>query len=138
MKHKHVILWVGLAFLLAACAGAQQDVDYPIPGINARPTATLALRGPLTVTVNVIDDPHFHGHWPGWTINEEFAPEFLEPNCSLYYIPGTIPQQWIGMCRMTIQEVFALPWYDSDIFAVVENQDGHIVMYQSQEMATNK
>ena len=137
MKHKHVILWVGLAVLLAACAGTPPDVDYPIPGINSRPTATL-MPGPLIVTVNVTDDPHLHGDWSGWTISEEIAPVFLEPNCTLYRIPSTVPQQWIGMCRMTIREVFALPWYDNDIFAVVEDQDGHIAMYQSLEVATNK
>ena len=133
MKHQHVILWVGLAVLLAACAGAPQDVDYPIPGINPRPTATL-ITGPLTVTVNLTDDPHRHGDWSGWTISEEFAPRILEPNCTLYRIPDTIPQQWVGMCRMSIQEVFALPWYDSDIFAVVEDQDGNLAMYQSLEV----
>ena len=134
MKHKHVILWIVLAVLLTACASAPQDVDYPIPGINSRPTATLAMRGTLTVTVNVTEDPHSQGDWSGWTISEEFAPDFLEPNCTLYLIPGTDPQQWIGMCRMTIREVFALPWYDSDIFAVVEDQDGNLAMYQSLEV----
>jgi hypothetical protein len=134
MKHKHIILWVGLAVLLTACAGEPQDVDYPIPGINSRPTATLAMRGTLTVTVNVTDDLDSQGDWSGWTISEEIAPDFLEPNCSLYRIPGTAPQQWIGMCRMTIREVFALPWYDSDIFAVVEDQDGNLAMYQSLEV----
>ena len=143
MKHKPIILWVGLALLLAACAGTPQDVDYPIPGINPRPTATLALRafgvrGPLTVTVNVTVDPHSRGDWSGWTIREDYAPRILEPNCTLYRIPSTVPQQWIGMCRMTMQEIFGLPWTDSNIFAVVEDQDGHLVMYQSQEMVTNK
>lgn len=137
MRYKHTILLVGLAVLLAACASEPQDVDYPITGINSRPTATL-MPGPLTVTINLADDPHLHGAWPGWTISDEIAPDFLEPNCTLYRIPGTIPQQWIGMCQMTLQEVFTLPWYDSDIIAVVENQDGHIAMYQSQEMVTNK
>ena len=138
MRYKHTILLVGLAVLLAACAGAPQDVDYPIPGINPRPTATLAMRGPLTVTVNVTEDPYSQGDWSGWTIREEFAPDILEPNCTLYRIPGTVHQQWIGMCRMTMQEIFGLPWTDSNIFAVVEDQDGHLVMYQSQEMVTNK
>jgi len=138
MRYKHVILLFGLALLLAACAGALQDVDYPIPGINSRPTATFAMRGPLTVTINVTDDPHLHGDWSGWTISEEIAPDLLEPNCTLYLIPGTDPQQWIGMCRMTVQEVFALPWYDSNIMAVLEDQDGHIAMYLSLEVTTNK
>jgi len=138
MKHKPIILWVGLALLLAACAGAPQDVDYPIPGIHPRPTITFAMPGPLTVTVNVTDDPRGHGDWSGWTIREDYAPRILEPNCTLYRIPGTVPQQWIGMCRMTMQEIFGLPWTDSNIFAVVEDQDGHLVMYQSQEMVTNK
>ena len=133
MKHKHVILWVGLALLLAACAGTPQDVDYPIPGINSRPTPTL-IPGPLTVTINLTDDPHWHGHWPGWTISEEFAPDILEPNCTLYLIPGTDPQQWTGMCRMTMQEIFDFPWTASDIFAVVEDQDGNLAMYQSLEV----
>ena len=142
MKHKPIILWVGLALLLAACAGAPQDVDYPIPA-DPIPTATFALRasgvpGPLIVTVNITDDPRGHGDWSGWTIREEFAPDILEPNCTLYRIPGTVHQQWIGMCRMTMQEIFGLPWTDSNIFAVVEDQDGHLVMYQSQEMVTNK
>ena len=134
MRYKHTILLVGLAVMLVACAGAPQDVDYPIPGINPRPTATLAMRGPLTVTVNVTDDPHSRGDWSGWTISDEFAPEILEPNCTLYRIPDTIPQQWIGMCRMTMQEIFGLPWTASDIFAVVEDQDGNLDMYQSLEM----
>ena len=138
MKHKHVILWVGLAVLLAACASAPPDVVYPIPGINSRPPATLAMRGPLTVSVNVTDDPHLHGDWSGWTISEDFAPDFLEPNCTLSLIPGTDPQQWIGMYRMTMQEIFGLPWTASDIFAVVEDQDGNLAMYQSQQMVTNK
>ena len=133
MKHKHVILWVGLAVLLAACAGAPQDVDYPIPGIHPHPTATL-MPGPLTVTVNVTDDPHSQGDWSEWTISEEFTPDILEPNCTLYLIPGTDSQQWIGMCRMTMQEIFGLPWTASDIFAVVEDQDGNLDMYQSLEM----
>ena len=136
MNQNYVILWVGLAVLLTACASAPPDVDYPIPG-DTIPTATL-MPGPLIVTVNVTDDPYSQGDWSGWTISEEFTPDILEPNCTLYLIPGTDPQQWIGMCRMTIREVFALPWYDSDIFAVVEDQDGHIAMYQSLEVATNK
>jgi len=134
MKHKPIILLVGLAVMLAACAGAPQYVNYPIPGINSRPTATLAMRGPLTVTVNVTDDPHSHGDWSGWTISDEFAPDILEPNCTLYRIPDTIPQQWTGMCRMTMQEIFDFPWTASDIFAVVEDQDGNLAMYQSLEV----
>ncbi len=134
MRYKHVILLVGLVVMLAACAGTPpQDVDYPIPGINSRPTATL-MPGPLIVTVNVTEDPHSHGDWSGWTISEAFAPDFLEPNCTLYRIPGTVPQQWIGMCRMTMQEIFGLPWTASDIFAVVEDQDGNLALYQSLEV----
>jgi hypothetical protein len=107
-------------------------VVYPIPA-DPIPTATL-IPGPLIVTVNVTEDPHSQGDWSGWTIREEFAPDFLEPNCTLYRIPGTIPQQWIGMCRMTMQEIFSLPWTTSDIFAVVEDQDGNLAMYQSQDV----
>ena len=129
---KHIILWIGLAVMLTACAGAPQDVEYPIPGYPI-PTATL-IPGPLIVTVNLTDDPHLHGDWSGWTIGKEFAPDILEPNCTLYRIPGTIPQQWIGMCQMNIREVFTLPWYDCDIFAVVEDQDGNLAMYQSLEV----
>ena len=143
MKHQHIILLIGLAVLLAACAGAPQDVDYPIPIINPHPTPTLALRasgvpGPLSVTINITDDPRGHGDWSGWTICEEYAHRILEPNCTLYRIPNTVPQQWVGMCRMTIQEVFALPWHDSDIVAVVEDLEGFIQVYQSPVVTTKK
>ena len=137
MKHQYIILLMGLAVLLAACAGAPQDVEYPIPVINPQPTATL-IPGPLNVTVNITDDPHRHGDWSGWTISEEYAPRILEPNCTLYRIPGTVPQQWVGLCQMTIQEVFAMPWSDSDIMAVLEDQDGHLIVYRSQVVVTNK
>jgi hypothetical protein len=129
MKHNTTLLIIGLALLLAACAGTPTDEDYPIPGLNSRPTATW-IPGILIVTVNVPGD--VRGDWSGWTISEQFAPEFLVTNCTLYRLPDTSPQQWVGMCRMSIQEVFALPWTESDIMAVVENLDGYIEVYQSQ------
>ena len=135
MKHYTNLLIIGLTILLAACASVPTDEDYPIPGLDPRPTATL-IPGILIVTVNVAGD--VRGDWPGWTISEQSAPKFLESNCTLYRLPDTSPQQWVGMCRMKFQEVFALPWYESDIVAVVENLEGFIQVYQSPVVTTKK
>ena len=137
MKHNTHFLLLVLALLLAACVSAPTDDDYPIPGLDPRPTATL-IPGTLIVTVNVAGDPRPQGDWSGWTISEQLIPEFLETNCTLYRLPDTAPQQWVGMCRMGIQEVFALPWTTSDIMAVVEDLEGHIEVYQSQVVARKK
>ena len=135
MKRNLILLIIGLAILLAACVGTPPAVHYPIPGLDHRPTPTL-IPGILIVTVNVAGD--VRGDWPGWTISHEYAPDFLESNCTLYRLPGTSPQQWVGMCRMKIQEVFALPWYESDIVAVVEDLEGFIQVYQSPVVTTKK
>ena len=127
MKHFTLFLFILLAVLLTACGTvATPTPDYPIPGDPLPPTPTPAI---LTVTVNVVGE--LLGEWPGWEISKQFAPDVLA-DCTLYRIPETSPQQWMGKCQMAFRGILQLPWFDSDIVAVVRDADGFIVgVYQS-------
>ena len=142
---KHNILFVGLALLLSACVRASvsasglptavvtatsqyPDIFDPLPS----PTP---FSGPLTVTVNVRGEPQ--GDWAGWQISQEFSPNILEPNCTLYPSPdnNSVWEQWIGKCVYpNLAAVYALPWVQNDIVVTVQDIDGRLVaMYTSDD-----
>ena len=130
---KHRILFIGLAFLLAGCVRSASEPVTVTPTskypdiYDRRPTPT-PFSGPLTVTVNLRGEPQ--GDWVGWQISQEFSPNILEPNCTLYPSPdnNSVWEQWIGKCVYpNMEAVYTLPWVQNEIVAAVQDIDGRLV-----------
>ena len=133
MNHTHyrvmaVFVLASLACTLLFNLQVRPEPEYQIHRSIPTPEAES-----LTATVNVspVDGKLDANAWieAGWRISNELAPNPLDLDCTLYRIPGTHPQQWLGRCWGNIEAILALP---QDVLSiVVQNPRGEIVRLYS-------
>jgi len=129
-------VFLGIVILLilamAGCKSQEnaQEANPPYP--LHRPTLTPEA-APLTATVNASpEDGRLElSAWEkaGWQVSDDLASYPLDLDCTLYRIPGTHPQQWVGRCWGNIEALLALP---HEVLAiVVQNPRGDVVRLYS-------